>query len=255
MENEKKGISAEIEKLKKFLKGIGSSKKLAVFGDSVIRGVMTDKISGRYRPYKARFSDARERFGIDIENNAKIGYTSEQGLDQLKKLINKDNCPDFVLLEYGGNDCNFDWKSISDDPSGKHEPVISPDDFRRNYEQMIDYVRECGGSPVMMIPPPIDSEKFLDNICKRGGLEKENILSWLGDISMIYRWQEHYSSICNDVAVRRDCPVIDLRSVFIVRHDFKSLIGDDGIHPTAEGHAIIDEAVCAFFDNIIKEEK
>ena len=40
----------------------------------------------------------------------------------------------------------------------------------------------------------------------------------------------------------RECGVytLDLRTVFITRHDFDSLICEDGIHPTAKGHEIID---------------
>ena len=37
------------------------------------------------------------------------------------------------------------------------------------------------------------------------------------------------------------CALIDLRDGFLTRHDYKALIGPDGIHPTEAGYAIIDD--------------
>ncbi len=253
VEKEKKGISAELSKLKNFLLGFGKNMRIGVFGDSVIRGVMLDSETGKYRSYKRRFEDARKNYGISIENNGKIGYTSKQIVEQIKRLVDIENRPDFIFLEYGGNDCNFNWRDVSEHPEQEHSPCVSPEDFRGNYIEAIEYVRSCGSSPVILIPPPIDAEKFLTYICKAGGLSRENILKWLGDVSMIYRWQEHYSDICKDIAEEMDCPVIDLRSAFIVRHDFPDLICEDGMHPTEAGHAIIDGEICKFFDDIIKK--
>jgi len=253
VEKEKKGIGAELVKLKNFLLGFGKSVRIGVFGDSVIRGVMLDSETGKFRTYKRRFEDARKNYGIMIENNGKIGYTSKLIVEQIKNLIDNENHPDFIFLEYGGNDCNFNWRDVSEHPDAEHSPYVTPEDFKDNYIEAIEYVRACGASVVIMIPPPIDAEKFLNYICKAGGFSRENILHWLGDVSMIYRWQEHYSDICKTIADETGCPVIDLRSAFIVRHDFPDLICEDGVHPTEAGHEIIDGEICKFFDNIIKK--
>lgn len=243
----------DLARLGDFLRIFGKGRKIGVFGDSVIRGVLYEKKTGKFRTYHGRFAEAKEKYGIEISNNAKIGYTTSNGLTQIKDIIDESNCPEFVILEYGGNDCNFDWKAISDDPTGNHEPTVPPDKFRSNYEDMIIYVRTCGGTPVMMIPPPVDAPKFLSHVCKKGGLDRKNIIRWLGDVAMIYRWQEYYSDLCADIAQKTDCPVIDIRRAFLSRRDFKRLIGHDGIHPTSYGHKLIDAEVMKFLKSA--EEK
>ena len=117
--------------------------------------------------------------------------------------------------------------------------------------ELLDYVISCGSVPVIILPPPIDSEKFLSWVC-RNGLSRENIVSWLGEPSLIYRWQEHYSRICERIARQRGLAIIDLRTAFIISHEYSSLICADGIHPTEKGHKIIDNELYRFADGFAK---
>ncbi len=240
-------IDIDLEKLKARLLALDKKETttLAAFGDSVMRGVMLDAASGRYITHKGRFDAVNENLNIKAENNARFGFTAERGLDQIKKSISKGSHPDIVLLEYGGNDCNFDWSIISENPKCEYDPAVTPEKFEKVYGQIIDYVLSCGSIPVIVLSPPIDAEKFLTYIC-RGGLSRENIVVWLGDASLIYRWQEHYSRICERIARVRDLPLLDLRTPFITRHDYPSLICEDGIHPTEKGHKLIDEELYMF---------
>ena len=217
-----------------FKKGV----RIEAFGDSVMKGVMLDE-NKRFRSYANRFDIIRRDFDIEVVNNARLGFTIKRGFTQIKKFVTKEDCPEFVLLEYGGNDCNFNWKEVSEHPDEEHLPVIPPERFAELYREVVNYLRDCGAAPIIILPPPIDADKFLTWIC-RNGLSRENILKWLGNTSMIYRWQEYYAQICENIA--RECGVytLDLRTVFITRHDFDSLICEDGIHPTAKGHEIID---------------
>ncbi|MGN1094805.1 MAG: SGNH/GDSL hydrolase family protein, partial [Eubacteriales bacterium] len=225
-----------------------------VFGDSVMRGVTLDENTNRYVTHRGRFDSVMQRFHVSIENNARFGFTVERGFDQIKKTISKAHHPDIVLLEYGGNDCNFDWKAVSERPAEEHFPVLSPEKFESIYNEMLDYIISIGSLPVIILPPPIDSEKFLDWVC-RPGLSKENIISWLGEVSLIYRWQEHYSRICERIAHERDLPMIDLRTQFVISHEYSSLICADGIHPTEKGHGIIDKELYKFADSFAKENE
>ena len=246
-------LNIDFEKIKRKLLALDKADKSNViaFGDSVMKGVLLDENTGRYVTHKGRFDAIEERFHIAIENNARFGFTVERGFEQIKKTIKEENHPDIVLLEYGGNDCNFDWKDVSEHPDKEHFPVISPEKFEKTYNDLLNYVISCGSVPVIILPPPIDSEKFLSWVCWNG-LSRENIVSWLGEPSLIYRWQEHYSRICERIARQRDTAVIDLRTAFIISHEYSSLICADGIHPTEKGHKIIDNELYRFADGFAK---
>ena len=45
------------------------------------------------------------------------------------------------------------------------------------------------------------------------------------------------------VASESGCPLIDIRSPFLLSHDYRSLISDDGIHPSEKGHRLIRETL------------
>ncbi|HBG77081.1 MAG TPA: SGNH/GDSL hydrolase family protein, partial [Clostridiales bacterium] len=57
-----------------------------------------------------------------VDNYAKFGCTIETG----KKMVEKHgkDLPhyQFTALEFGGNDCDFDWAAISEHPKGSHVP-------------------------------------------------------------------------------------------------------------------------------------
>ena len=90
-----------------------------------------------------------------------------------------------------------------------------------------------------MTLPPIDSLRYFDHIC-RGGLNKEAILSFLqGDIHAIARFQELYSLKIKAIAKETRTVLVDVRSAFLSCRDYTSLLCDDGIHPTREGHFLI----------------
>lgn len=231
------------------LVGTGRRFAAAVFGDSVLRGVVLDDAVGGYRMHRGRFEDAVSRFHLDIQNNSRFGFTVLRGSAMLRETVTAENHPEFVFLEYGGNDCNFDWQKVADAPDADHEPIVPPEQFARVYAELIDYVASCGSVPVVVLPTPIDSEKFLSWICRRG-LSRENILRWLGSADMIYRWQEYYAGICEKLAREKACPVIDLRTPFLIRHDYGELICADGIHPTDKGHELIDGVFCRFWESL-----
>ena len=120
-----------------FKKGV----RIEAFGDSVMKGIMLDE-NKRFRSYADRFDIIKRDFDIEVVNNARIGFTIERGFAQIKKFVTKDDCPEFVLLEYGGNDCNFDWKEVSEHPDEDHQPIVSPERFASLYREVVTYLGE-----------------------------------------------------------------------------------------------------------------
>ncbi|HZK69982.1 MAG TPA: SGNH/GDSL hydrolase family protein [Clostridia bacterium] len=221
-------------------------KQIAVYGDSILKGIMLDKDSHKY--YFSKESVAKsveELLPVHIQNNSKFGCNIQKGYQQLKSALDKGlNC-DIVLLEYGGNDCDYDWAEVSTKPKENHLPHTPIDLFEQTYREIIFELKEHNIKPLMMSLPPIDAEKYI-NWITRNGLSKENITKWLGDVQMIYRFQELYSNTVSRVAAETGSQFVDVRSRFLDKHNFKELICDDGIHPNAEGHKLISQTFMDF---------
>lgn len=224
-------------------------KRLEIYGDSILRGVTYSADTGRYGLCrKDRFSELGES-GIETKNNSRMGATIERGLEMLRRNLGEDAEGTVVLFEYGGNDCDYRWAEVSADPSGDFEPNIPEERYAEMYKEAIEYAKSKGARPVIASLVPIDADKYMKWISKN--LNYENILSWLGDISMLSRWQEHYSRTAERLAYETGTPLLDLRGAFLLSHDYKSLLCDDGIHPTERGHAMIDCTIGAFCKKMI----
>lgn len=220
-----------------------------ILGDSIMKGVIFtgDSSDCKYKLYgdNKSFDGLADR-GIEIMNRSRMGATITYAREKLGRLIGiksssdterKGKPDDFgVIFEYGGNDCDYKWAEISADPTAVHHPNVDPEKFRAQYTDCIIRAKERGAQVALTNLVPIDADKYFSYISR--GLSGANILSWLGDVSMLYRWQEYYSSIVEEIARSNDCPLIDLRGEFLRSHNYKRLIGNDGIHPTAEGHKL-----------------
>lgn len=219
------------------------AKKAIVWGDSVARGVVFDESRNRYRlaPCPAASYIAKER-NMEITNRSRMGMTSSEGVEMLEKDLRAGLRADLAVLEFGGNDCDFDWKSVSDQPDSPHQPKTDAERFRQNLHRMIDDVRAAGMKPVLVNLPPVDGESYLHFLSGKG-LSESNILKWLGTPSQIYRFQERYSMIVAQVARECKCRLLDIRSAFLKVRNAAYLLCTDGIHPSADGQLLIGKAI------------
>jgi lysophospholipase L1-like esterase len=214
-------------------------KKMRIFGDSILKGVEYSEAEDRYVPLKHNgFEQLSLRLGIEFQNSAMFGCTVTKGMQLLQKAMEKGLHCDSVLLEYGGNDCDFLWDEVSIQPDRVHLPKTPLVEFERTLKAMILQLKKEHITPILMTLPPIDAKRYLQHICRKG-LDRNSILQWLGDIHNIERYQELYSLRIATVALETHTHMIDVRSGFLARRDCSALIGEDGIHPNADGHALI----------------
>ena len=103
-------------------------KKIKIYGDSILKGVMYNEELKRYKLFGYRFDELAEN-GIEVENNCKMGATIGEGFEIMKATL--DDCDEetVVLLEYGGNDCNYNWAEVADNPNGEFLPNTPEDKF------------------------------------------------------------------------------------------------------------------------------
>ena len=215
---------------------------IVIYGDSIMKGA-TPEGENRYRSVINRFlPKLSEKYGLSVTNRARFGSTVDKGYALLKKDLNNQIAPySFALVEYGGNDCDYNWQAIADAPESVHLPNTSIAEFINTLESMANDLMQKGIKPLLMTLPPLDAERYLSFIC-RGGVSRANIMKWLGETQMIYRFQEMYSAAVLKLGLRRGLPVVDVRSYFLDKRNYGDLISQDGIHPSEEGYALIHTA-------------
>ena len=227
---------------------MGSGKKsdfACLFGDSIGRGVILDSVRGRYILLKNSFVNLlNKNTKMKVDNYAKFGCTIETG----KKMVEKHgkDLPhyQFTVLEFGGNDCDFDWAAISEHPKGSHVPFTPLATFKALYTEVIECVFDSGSQPVMLSLPPLDAKRYFSWISRNRNAE--NILHWLGDVEHIYRWQEMYNLAVVGLAAAKQVPLIDIRRAFLEARNYPSLFCEDGIHPNEAGHSLITDTIRSF---------
>jgi len=169
-----------------------------------------------------------------------------------KTLLENDFKPDFALIELGGNDCDFNWNEVAQNPDGDHEPKTPVSEYEKTIKQMIVTLREKGIEPVLTNLHPIDPVKYLDWITK-DGTSKEAILKWLKDVFKIYRFQELYSLTINKISQQLNVRLIDIRKAFLKAGNLMELLCQDGIHPNEKGHEIMASCLTEYISDYKRE--
>ena len=78
-----------------------------IYGDSLMKGtILCEK--NRYRAVmNERIRRFSERFGIAVTNRSRFGMTIDRGEGILARDLQSGATATYALIEYGGNDCNF----------------------------------------------------------------------------------------------------------------------------------------------------
>ena len=223
-----------------------SGYSIIVSGDSISRGVVYDEARGRYSLLADCYVGILSRLlkGA-VHNAARFGNTITRGLKRLPAEISSRK-PDIVLLEFGGNDCDFDWAEVARDPGAAHMPHTDYARFRQLLAGEIADLKKAGVSPVLMTLPPIDAERYLRFISGGAAAASENIVKWLGGVTKLYWWQERYTVAVAGAAAAAGARIIDIRGAFLRTPDYRTLLCADGIHPNAAGHRVIADTILDF---------
>jgi acyl-CoA thioesterase-1 len=217
--------------------------KILVSGDSISKGVIYDETKNRYIVLQENYVDTiSTKIKGSIKNISKFGSTLIRGISKLENQIDKET-PDIVLIEYGGNDCTFNWDEVAGNPDANHLPQTEIRLFEIALHETIKMLKSIKVTPVLMTLPPLNAEKYLEWVSKNNPLTQGSILKWLGNVSEIYYWQEKYSSVITKVAEETHTKFIDIRSAFLKQPDFTKFICRDGMHPNREGHKVIADKV------------
>ncbi|MBQ3386849.1 MAG: SGNH/GDSL hydrolase family protein [Eggerthellaceae bacterium] len=221
--------------------------RVEFFGDSIVRGALW--ADGKFRLRPGRDFPELSGLGLTVRNNAMIGASIVKGAKTVERRLPALDDRTLVVMGFGGNDCNFDWQAVADAPDDPHLPVVLLQSFRERYARLIAQARGTVSKVALLSLVPLDADKFFAHISE--GRSAEAILHWLGDKEILYRWHENYNRTVERLAASLGCALIDVRDGFLTRHDFATLIGEDGIHPTEAGYRIIDEIIDAEVEDLV----
>lgn len=213
---------------------------LSVWGDSIAKGVVFDEARGRYVVLKENcLSRLNRALGVNVENHSVMGQTSRKGLERMRPEALKAG--EVAVIEYGGNDCDLDWKAVSEHPEVEQFGNVPVEQFDQNLTEMVRRAREAEMLPVLVTPPPLIAERYFAWVSR--GLNAENILKYLGDVEHIFRWQENYAAHVRALSTKLGVRLVDIRSRMLESGRLGELMCVDGIHPNARGHEVIFETV------------
>ena len=213
-----------------------------IFGDSVGKGVVLSD-TGRYASGSPDINSLTGRDDIPLKNYSRFGFVTEKTLWLIEKCGDEIASSDAVFIEVGGNDCDFDWQSISETPDEEHLCKTPPALFEKIYTELLKKAKAFGKKVFALNLPPIVAARYFKNISQRAGVCAENVLKWLGSVETIYRYQEMYSIMVEKTARAVGVALIDIRSAFLADHHYEELICEDGIHPNSKGYELIYKSV------------
>ena len=221
-----------------------------LWGDSIGRGVIYDEQRRRYAVGRPSYADIlRENDLVDIQNHARFGATVVEGLADFMQA--GDLIGTSVLIQYGGNDCNFAWEQIAEAPEGAHSPKVPLELFEETLHQFVKAVRAVGKQPILVTLPPLHADSFFSFVTQ--GIDADNVLKFLGEAAHVYRWQERYSLAVLRVARAAGVKVFDVRDAFLAADDFPALMCPDGMHPNLAGHAHIAAAAQLALPSLLRQ--
>lgn len=220
--------------------------KITALGDSLTKGVVLTE-HNRYSVTDSSFIDIiSNELDLSIENYGKFGCTVSFGANVIDRHSAEITASDYTFIEYGGNDCDFDWMKIADEPSLEHKAKTVLESFKGQLAALVERVRTLGSTPVILSLPPIIADTYFSFFSRfMTDEQKANVIRWLGgDVGIIARWHESYNRAIFMVAGQTNSQIIDITTPFdTYRGNLKSLYCQDGIHPNAEGHKLIAETI------------
>lgn len=214
-------------------------RSLLLLGDSIGKGTIYSPQSAGYEILKDSFIQlfGKER-GFHITNLSRYGCTVSKGKSILMRHMDEMEEKDTIFLEFGGNDCCYDWRAVSDDPEKEHGPRTPLVQFRQIYKEIIEKLKATGKKIILFNLPPLEAERYFSWVTRNKN--PENILKYLGgNKQYIYRWHEMYSAEIHKIAEEENVVLMDIRSVFLKLKHYADYLCIDGIHPNAAGHRLI----------------
>lgn len=220
--------------------------KIIALGDSIIKGVILNIEDNGQLHYTLSDQNIVDQVAaglhLEVINLGKTGCTIHSGEGIVDRHLAGIEDAKYALLCYGGNDSDYNWRSIALSPNCEHYPKTPITQFEKTYKRIIDKVRQAGVVPLVMSLPPMDAEKYYQFFTSVfSNEEKRNISRWLkGGSDAIYAGHDLYNDAVKRIASAADVQIIDISNAF---HDTQKYLCVDGIHPNPAGQTKIAQTI------------
>ena len=227
------------------------SGKVSVFGDSILRGVQPDSGRRFYVNDNLGLGAIALSHGLSVQNFSKLGCTITKAWHYVQKMFTRIDA-DMVLMNFGGNDCDFNWTQVAESPLNVHAPNTEIGEFASTYGRIVDHVKARRRLPVLSTLVPMQKDKYIDYICRRDNLDRKNVNLWMENNAIdLDGLHGTYSDAVRTVAASREIPLLDVRSAFISQGNVDALLCEDGIHPNARGQKLISDCFEKFMGDYL----
>lgn len=216
--------------------------KITVFGDSILKGVITIPESKNIFDITQNdsLSLAQQKLGFELDNRSIYGNIITKGQQKFNKWLEKGGTTDICVIEFGGNDCDYDWAPISENPDGNFQPKVPLADYLNILDQMVTECKKHGFTPLLMTMPSLVPDWWINTISK--GLNKDNILKFLGgNYDKLYRNHEIYNLHLLEYIYKNNIEFVDMRRTLLESADYRDLMCLDGIHPNEKGYELMSK--------------
>jgi len=224
-----------------------TKRSIAILGDSIPKGVVLSEKKKYIFSKEGFIKKLTQKLRANVFDFSKFGTTTLYGKKLLRSKVTEVD-PDIVLIEYGGNDCDYNWDEVAETPQKEHLPKLSPAAFGENIKEMTVSLKKAGKTPVLVNLPPLDPQRYFNWFGKGDNERKGRILEWLLRIDNIYWWHERYSYIVDKIAAVTGSHLINIRRAFLDKPDYRDYICEDGIHPNAEGQTLIERMFLRYIE-------
>lgn len=217
--------------------------KIICFGDSITRGI--SYLHGRFRIQKDNYPALLQQWitkirpDIQVFNKGVFNDNSHLLILRLEKDVLSLK-PDLVLIEIGGNDCNFRWEEVAQQPHKVHEPIVPLDQYLQNIKNMVQRIKKAGALPILLSLLPLEPARYYRYLAECYG---ETIAHWIAMCGGIEHWHSMYNRSLKQLIRRLSLFSIDIRSDFKQQGDLSQLLSDDGIHPSPLGYRAMAQSI------------
>lgn len=217
------------------------AKRIAVFGDSILKGAVTGYSDHLFDILPENsLTLAQKVLGFELFNDSVFGSVISKSQRRLNKFFEKGEKADIVIIESGGNDCDYDWAQVAANPKNPEiKPRTTLEDYKCILSEMVQAAKSNGALPVVMTTPSLVADRWYNHITRtldENG--KSNVDSFLGEnpIDKLSKNHEVYNLNLMEYCFKNGIFMIDMRKAFLETPDYRTLMCQDGIHPNQDGY-------------------
>ncbi|MBR4003335.1 MAG: SGNH/GDSL hydrolase family protein [Clostridia bacterium] len=233
-----------------------SKKTFTVVGDSIPKGIITNDNQISLVKQNA-VNIVEDYYKVTINNFSFYGQTlkriySKNILDQIITSLKQENT-NYLIFSIGGNDADYNWQKVAEEPNKKQLPVTPIKEFKKILQKCITKLKNNNINVIITTMIPMDSTRYFENVISKKA-DKEKILAFLKqDLSNITRQHERYNMALIELAILNSCPIIDIRSQFLLNKNYRNYLCKDGIHPNEKGYKKIGNYIIKLTKSIFNK--